>query len=58
MKDRGEKDSYTHLNAQFRKPSEMVSAKKEKKTTERERLEISSRKFEISEENFMQKWAK
>ena len=50
MKDKGEKDSYTHLNAQFRKPSKVNNATK--KTIERERLEISSRKFEISEGKF------
>ena len=34
-----------------------LSAKKSRKTAERERLEISSRKLEIQRENFMQKWA-
>ena len=32
----------------------MISAKKERKTTEWERLEISSRKLEIAREHFMQ----
>ena len=32
----------------------MISAKKLRKTTERERLEISSRKLEIPREHFMQ----
>ena len=33
----------------------MINAKKLKKTTEWERLEISSKKLEISREHFMQK---
>ena len=51
MKGKGEKERYTHLNAEFhrkqgemRKPSSVVNAKKERKTIEWERLEISSRK--------------
>ena len=32
-------------------------SKKQRKTTERERLEISSRKLEIPREHFMQRWA-
>ena len=50
-KKRGEKERYKHLNAEFkeqqekkRKPSSVISAKKQRKTTEWERLEISSRK--------------
>ena len=35
----------------------MNSAKKQRKTSEEERLEISSRKLEISKENFIQRWA-
>ena len=34
----------------------MINAKKQKKTTEWERVEISSRKLEISREYFMQRW--
>ena len=47
-KSKGEKEKYTHLNAEFqriarrdKKPSSMISAKKWRKTIERERLEIS-----------------
>ena len=40
-----------------RKPSSMVSAKKQRKTTEWERPEISSRRLEIPRELFMQRWA-
>ena len=35
----------------------MNSAKKQRKTTEWERLEICSRKLEIPREYFMQRWA-
>ena len=42
---------------EIRKPSPGISAKKQRKTTEWERLEISSRKSEIPKEHFMQRWA-
>ena len=35
----------------------MISAKKQRKTIEWERLEISSRQLEIPREHFMQRWA-
>ena len=35
----------------------MINAKKQRKTTEWERLEISSRKLEIPRKHFMQRWA-
>ena len=61
---KGEKERYTHLNAEFprtarrnKKPTSVINAKKQRKTTERERLEISSRKLEIPRELFMQRWA-
>ena len=38
-------------------PSSVIQAKKQRKTTESERLEISSRKLEIPREHFMQRWA-
>ena len=63
-KSKGEKERYKHLNAEFqrtgeiRKPSSAISAKKYRKTTEWERLEISSRKLEIPREHFMQRWAR
>ena len=63
-KSKGEKERYTHLNAEFqriegeiRKPSSVINAKKWRKTIEWERLEISSSKLEIPRENFMQRWA-
>ena len=51
-KSKGEKERYSHLNAEFqriarreiRKPSSAINAKKQKKTIKWERLEISSRK--------------
>ena len=35
----------------------MNNAKKYRKTIERKRLDVSSRKLEISREHFMQEWA-
>ena len=64
VKSKGEKETYTHLNAEFqrrarretRMPSSVINGKK-LKTIEWERLVISSRKFQISRELFMQRWA-
>ena len=39
---------------EIRKPSSMIKAKKQTKTTQWERLEITSRKLEIPREHFMQ----
>ena len=39
----------------MRKPSSAINAKKQRKTTEWERLEISSRKLEIPRKHFMPK---
>ena len=51
-KGKGEKERYTHLNAEFqrieaeiRKSSSVISAKKQRKTIEWERLEISSKSY-------------
>ena len=59
-KSKGEKERYKHLNAEFkriarrdRKPSSVINAKKQGKTIEWERLEISSRKLEIPWEHLM-----
>ena len=64
VKGKGEKERYTHLNVEFqriarrvRKPSSAINAKKQRKTIEWERLEISSRKLEMPREHFMQRWA-
>ena len=57
-KGKGEKERYTHLNAEFQR-----IAWRDKKAffsdhcKEWERLEISSRKLEIPREQFMQRWA-
>ena len=63
-KGKGEKERYTHLNAEFqriarrnRKAFLSDQCKKYRKTIEWERLEISSRKLEIPKENFMGRWA-
>ena len=41
----------------IRKPSLVMSEKKQRKTIEWERLDISSQNLEIPREHFMQKWA-
>ena len=63
-KGKGEKEKYTHLNAEFKRIarrdkkaffSDQCEEIKEK--TEWLRLDISSRKLEILREHFMQRWA-
>ena len=64
-KGKGEKERYIHLNAEFQRLARRdkkaflseISAKKQRKIIEWERLEISSRKLEIPKEHFMQRWA-
>ena len=57
------KKRYKYLNAEFQriarrdKKAFLSDQCKERKTTEWERLEISSRKLEIPREHFMQTWA-
>ena len=62
-KGKGEKERYTHLNAEFqriarrdKKAFPQRSMQRKRKTIEWERLEISSRKLETSREYFMQRW--
>ena len=62
VESKGEKERYQHLNAEFqrrarrdKKASSAINAKKWRKTTEWERLEISSRKLEVPREHFMQR---
>ena len=62
VKGKGEKERYTHLNVKFqriarrdKKLSSLINAKKQRKTIEQERLEISSRKLETQREHFMQR---
>ena len=64
MKGKGEKERYTHLNAEFQRIARRDKkaflsdqCKEVRKTIEWERLEISSRKLEIPREHFMQRWA-
>ena len=64
VKSKGEEERYTHLNAEFqrtvrrdKKAFLSDQLKKQRKTIEWERLEISSRKLEIPREHFMQRWA-
>ena len=64
-KSKGEKERYKHLNAEFQRIARRDKkaflsdqCKEIKKTTEWERLEISSRKSEMPEEHFMQRWAR
>ena len=63
-KDKGEKERYTHLNAESQgtarrdmKASLSDRFKQTEKTIEWERLEMSSRKLEIPREHFIQRWA-
>ena len=64
MKDKGEKERYIHLNAEFQRiagrAKKAILSEKCKEiaeTIEWERLEISSQKLEIPREYFMQRWA-
>ena len=62
-KGKGQKERYTHLNAEFQRIARRDKAflgdqcKETEETIEWERLEISSRKLEIPREHFMQRWA-
>ena len=63
-KSKGEKERYTHLNAEFQRIARRDKkaflsdqCKEIKENNILERLEISSRKFEIPREHFMQRWA-
>ena len=60
-KSKGEKERYTHLNAEFlriaRRDKKAFFSEQCRNTIDWERLEISSRKSEIPREYFMQRWA-
>jgi len=65
VKSKGEKERYTHLNAEFQRIARRDKkaflsnqCKEIEETTEWERLEISSRKSEIARGHFMQRWAR
>ena len=64
VNSKGEKERYIHLNAEFQRIARRDEkaflsdqCKEIEKTTEWERLEISSRKLEIPREYFMRRWA-
>ena len=64
VKGKGEKERYTHLNAELQRisrrdkeASSVISAKKQRKTIKWERLAISSRTLEIPRAHFMQRCA-
>ena len=63
-KSKGEKEENTHLNSEFQRIARRDKkaflsdqCKEIKENNILERLEISSRKFEIPREHFMQRWA-
>ena len=63
-KGKGEKEGYTHLNAEFKRRARrgmkaFISdqCKEIEENNRWERVEISSRKLEIPREYFMQRWA-
>ena len=62
-KGKGEKERYTHLNAEFQRIARRDKkaflsdqCKETKKNKRMGKLEISSRKLEIRREHFMQRW--
>ena len=64
VKDKGEKERYTYLNAEFqriaRRDKKAFLSDQCKEIEENNkwgRLEISSRKLEIPREHFMQRWS-
>ena len=63
MKSKGEKESYTHLNAEFQniarrdyKAFHADQCKEIEENNRMESLEITSRKLDIPREDFMQRW--
>ena len=64
-KGKGEKERYTHLNAEFQRIARRGKkaffsdqCKEIEEKNRMERLEISSRTLEIPREHFMQRWAR
>ena len=64
VKCKGEKERYTHLNAEFQRIARRDKkaflsdqCKEIEENNRMGRLEISSRKLEIPREHFMQRWA-
>ena len=65
VKGKGEKERYTHLNAEFQRTARRDKkaflcdqCKEIEENNRMGRLEISSRKLEIPREYIMQRWAK
>ena len=65
VKGKGEKERYTHLNAEFQRTARRDKkaflsdqCKEIEENNRMGRLEISSRKLEIPREHFMQRWAR
>ena len=65
VKSKGEKERYSHVNAEFQRIARRDKkaflgdqCKEIEEKTEWERLEISSRKLEISREHFRQRWVR
>ena len=63
-KGKGEKERYTHLNAEFQRIPQRdekaflsYQCKEIEENNRTERLEICSSKLEIPREHFMQRWA-
>ena len=64
LKDKGEKERYIHLNAEFqkiaRRDKKAFLSEQYKEIEENNRMEmtrdVSSRKLEIPREHFMQRW--
>ena len=63
-KSKGEKERYTHLNAEFQRTARRVKKafladqyKKIEENNRMEKKEISSRKLEIPRDHFLQRWA-
>ena len=63
-KSKGEKERYKHLNAELKriarrdKKAFLSDQCKEIEETNRERLEIYSRKLDVPREHFMKRWAR
>ena len=61
-KSKGEKERYTHLNAEFqrtaRRGKKAFLSDQCKEIEENNRMVISSRTLEIPREHFMQRWAR
>ena len=65
VKGKGEKERYTHLNAEFQRIARRDKkaflndqCKETEENNRMERLEVSSRKLEIPRKHFMQRWVR